>query len=340
MDTTFVERLETSLVEKHQNLSDWLQNAPVEDKDEVLACCGDACLQPHMEILEASLDHIHDLSMGVCRECGGSIEPYVLESDYTTTVCLECMAEEEKNALEADLELSRSLQQALLPQEAPTIPGLDVAVFSRPAQVLSGDYFDFFQLRNGDYGMVVADAMGHGLAASFLMTSLQTAVRALAPDSTCLEDILERINRLYIHNINFTIFATAFLGCFDPATRTLKYCNAGHNPPVHYHQQKGSVDWLSPTAAALGVIEDYHIQSEACSLSAGDTLLIYSDGVTEASNLQGEEFGRERLAEIVKRHSRFGPAELIQVIRQNLHAFTGGLPLVDDTTILACKAVG
>ena len=171
MDTMFVERLEHSLVEKRQNLEDWLQQAPVEEKEDTLACGGDVCLLPHIETLEASLDHIHDQSMGVCQECGGSIEQFVLAADYTTTVCLECMPEEEKNALEADLELSRSMQQALLPQEAPAIPGLDVAVYSRPAQVLSGDYFDFFQLRNGDYGLVVADAMGHGLAASFLMTS-------------------------------------------------------------------------------------------------------------------------------------------------------------------------
>ena len=134
----------------------------------------------------------------------------------------------EVERLRAELELSQNLQRALLPQQTPPISGLDIAAYSRPAQIVTGDYFDFVQFKDGLPGIVIADISGHGVSAGMLMTSLQTAFHTLVPESTSPVEVLERINRLYVHNIRLTSFVTVFFGKFDPASHILSYASAGH----------------------------------------------------------------------------------------------------------------
>jgi sigma-B regulation protein RsbU (phosphoserine phosphatase) len=184
----------------------------------------------------------------------------LLEADYTACVCLDHLSAGEKRQLESELELSQTIQKALLPQRVPAIPGLDLAFFSRPAQILGGDYFDFFQFRDGVPGLAIADVVGHGISASLLMASIQTALRTLVPESDSPSDVLQRVNRFLLHNVHFTTFVTIFLGRFDNGTCTLDYCNAGHNPPLIYRQQEtgnNPVSWLQPTGAAIGLVEEF-----------------------------------------------------------------------------------
>jgi sigma-B regulation protein RsbU (phosphoserine phosphatase) len=337
MDTLFLGRIRDSLLEKRQHLMSWLDRSSTQEKDCRLGCEDESCVQPHLEVIETSLQKIENHQLGICKVCGGKISQNLIDMDYTTSICLDCMPDEDKRDLERELDFSQKLQHALLSPQFPVMPGMDLAVFSRPAQVLSGDYFDVLQFPNDTYGLVVADAMGHGLSASIVMTSLQTAFRTLSSESLALEEILARINRLYLHNSHFTIFATMVLSRFNPLTHNFTYCNAGHNPPVLFQGQYSTIKWLDPTGPAVGIVEDYKIQAASERLSPGDIVVLYSDGVTEAINPQEEEFGRERLAELIQRYYDRDPQELINIIKQALHTFVNGQPIKDDTTLVVCK---
>ncbi len=279
-------------------------------------------------------------TLGVCVICHGYVDTQLLEMDYTAAVCLDHYSDEERRRLESELELSQVVQRALLPQRMPDIRGVELAAFSRPSEIIGGDYFDFFQFRDGTHGLVIADVSGHGVSAGMLMSSLQMAIRTMAPETDLPGEILERINRFYIHNINFTTFVTVFLARFDPVSLTLTYINAGHNPPAIRRKRDSAVDWLKPTAPAIGLAEDFHPRMEVIEFSEGDSLLLYTDGITEVLNISNEQFGSERLAELVQQNADRTAPDLLQAVRQAVSAFGGNRPLVDDVTMVALKISG
>jgi sigma-B regulation protein RsbU (phosphoserine phosphatase) len=242
--------------------------------------------------------------------------------------------------LEAELELSQIVQRALMPYRAPVISGVEVAAFSRPAEIIGGDYFDFFKFKDGTHGLVIADVSGHGVSAGMLMSSLQTALQMMAPDTDSPAEILERINRFYIHNIRFTTFVTVFLARYDPYSRTLTYVNSGHNPPAIFRRSSAGIDWLTRTAPAIGLAEEYFPRTETVKLLAGDVLLLYTDGITEALNIDMEQFGVERLAEFIQNAADLTAADMLQVVRQGISAYSGDVPLADDLTLVAMKVSG
>ena len=223
----------------------------------------------HLHVIETSLEKIEDNTLGICEICHESVDTELLQMDYTATVCLGHYTEAELRQLESELELSQVVQRALLPQKMPNIEGLELAAFSRPSEIIGGDYFDFFKFRDGTHGLVIADVSGHGVSAGMLMSSLQTALRTMAPDTDSPAEILERINRFYIHNINFTTFVTVFLARFDPVSLTLTYVNAGHNPPAVYRNGNADVTWLTRTAPAIGLAEDFHPRTELITIFEG-----------------------------------------------------------------------
>src|SRR5271157_4466784 len=242
MSENIFQRIQRSVREKHRQVEDWLETAPESELDCCLASENSRPVQEHLQVLENVLGKAEDQTLGICQVCHGQVEDRVLEIDYTTSVCLDCLSETERRNLETELEFSSEVQRALLPQQVPSIPGLDIAAFSRPAQIVGGDYFDFIQFRNGTYGLVIADVMGHGVSASLLMSSLQTALHTLIPDNDSASEVIQRVNRYYLHNVNLTTFVTAFLGQFDPVRGVLAYCNAGHNPPLFYRAQPDGGD--------------------------------------------------------------------------------------------------
>jgi len=339
MVTELYERIQEGLEEKQKELAEFLEVAPETEKE--LCCASDeACVEQHLHVIEESLEKIEGQSLGVCVVCHGYVDAQLLEMDYTAAVCLEHYSEEERRRLESELELSQVVQRALLPQRMPEIKGVELAAFSRPSEIIGGDYFDFFQFRDGTHGLVIADVSGHGVSAGMLMSSLQTAIRTMAPETDSPAEVLERINRFYIHNIHFTTFVTVFLACFDPNTLTLSYVNAGHNPPAVRRRSDGTITWLKPTAPAIGLAEEFHPKMESISFAEGDSLLLYTDGVTEVLNIGNEMFGQERLAELVQQYADRPAPDLLQAVRQALSTFGGNQPLVDDVTMVALKVSG
>jgi phosphoserine phosphatase RsbU/P len=339
MVTELYGRIQEGLEEKQKEITEFLEVAPEPEKD---LCLGndDHCVETHLHVIETSLEKIDDQTLGICVVCHGYVDPELLEMDYTAAVCLDHYSDAERRRLEAELELSQVVQRALLPQRVPNIRGVELAAFSRPSEIIGGDYFDFFQFRDGTHGLVIADVSGHGVSAGMLMSSLQTAIRTMAPDTDSPAEILERINRFYIHNIHFTTFVTVFLARFDPTTLSLTYVNAGHNPPAVRRRSNASITWLRPTAPAIGLAEDFHARMESIGFSQGDSLLLYTDGVTEVLNISNEQFGQDRLAELVQQHADRPAPDLLQAVRQAISAFGGNVPLVDDVTMVALKISG
>ncbi|MBN2118838.1 MAG: SpoIIE family protein phosphatase [Anaerolineales bacterium] len=333
------ERIQEGLAEKQKELTVFLETAPETEKE---ICCAseENCVKKHLHVIESSLEKIGQETLGVCAVCHGYVDPQLLEMDYTASVCLEHYSDEERRRLESELELSQIVQRALLPQRVPEIRGVELAAFSRPSEIIGGDYFDFFQFRDGTQGLVIADVSGHGVSAGMLMSSLQMAIRTMAPETDSPAEVLERINRFYIHNIHFTTFVTVFLACFDPATLTLSYVNAGHNPPAVRRRSDGTITWLKPTAPAIGLAEEFHPRMESISFAGGDSLLLYTDGVTEVLNISNEMFGQERLAALVQQYADRAAPDLLQAVRRALSTFGGNQPLVDDVTMVALKVSG
>jgi sigma-B regulation protein RsbU (phosphoserine phosphatase) len=337
MATNIFQQIQEGLSEKRKNLSAWVENAPSVDKETHLAVAGEAGLQSHLEVITDSLHKAGEHNIGVCEICQGYVNEDLLAMDYTSSVCLDHLSEKERRQLETELELSRLVQKALLPQQPPKIPGLDLAAYSRPAQIVGGDYYDFFQFQDGHQGLAIADVEGHGVSSGMLMTSLQTSLRTLVPEYTSPVDVLQRINRFYLHNIQFTTFVTVFLGSYDPGQKCLTYCNAGHNPPLLIRSAGRQMEWLEPTGAAIGLVEDYSLTSSNVIMKTGDTLLLYTDGVTEATNEADEQFGQARLEAVAQQERDQSAERMIWRLRQALYDFAGNRPVADDTTLVAFR---
>jgi sigma-B regulation protein RsbU (phosphoserine phosphatase) len=329
--------IQSRLEETRANLYHWLEATPEEKQDVQLGPADETAVEEHIHVIDRSLEKIEQGTFGICEVCHETVEEELLQMDYTACVCLGHFTDQELRQLESELELSQVVQRALLPQQVPAVEGLNIAAFSRPAQIVSGDYFDFVRFKDGDHGFVMGDVSGHGVSAGMLMTSLQTAFQTIVPDTTSPLEVLERINRLYIHNINFTTFVTIFFGKYDPATRLLTYANAGHNSAYVYRAANGGEDWLHPTGPAIGLLEGFNTQAAEVRLEPGDVLLLYTDGVTEAADGDGLGLGEDGLSELVRANADATPEGLIQKILLGLKEFTGGGPLMDDTTLVVLK---
>jgi len=328
-----------SLLEKRQQVDEWME-APPEKRQVQLGPATEEAVQSHLDVIETAVEKADDGTLGICIVCHTPVEAELMEMDYTSNVCLGDMSPEQARSLEMELQLAQTVQRSLLPQEGPDTPLLETAAFTRPAQIVGGDYFDFFRFQDGAHGLAIGDVAGHGVSASLHMASVQALLRTLIPTSQAPSQVVEHVNRLLIHNVRFATFVSLFLGAFDPESYTLAYCNAGHNPPLVYRGGNGGdAIWLSPTGAAIGLVEDVPFRAETVQLQRGDVLLLYTDGVPEAINGQGEQFGYERLAQTLRGWGGASAREVIQGIRQELDSFIQGGPLTDDVTLVVAKIV-
>jgi sigma-B regulation protein RsbU (phosphoserine phosphatase) len=166
---------------------------------------------------------------------------------------------------------------------------------------------------------------------------MQTAFHTLVPLSDSPVEVLERLNHLYIHNINFTTFVTIFFGKYDPLSRTLSYANAGHSSAYLYRVATNQEIWLRPTGPAIGLSEGFIVRREDIRLEPGDILLLYTDGITEAANGQGALWGEDNLADIIRQNPDATAERLIQKILTALKAHTNGSPLADDVTLMISR---
>ncbi len=243
----------------------------------------------------------------------------------------------EKRRMEEDMRMAAEIQNGLLPREAPGVPGWDVAGCNRPCRTVGGDYYDF-AIEAGRLLLALGDVSGKGTGAALLMTVLRAAVRAHWTEPS-LSDAVSRINRTVCQNVPSSKYVTFFLASLDPATGRLDYVNAGHNPPLLV-RAGGEVEKLSNGGLVLGMFENIVYEGGRVEMGRGDTLLIYSDGVTETWDPDGDEFGEDRLEGLVVRSRTLAAESLQDAILREIEAFEEGARATDDRTIVVLKRAG
>jgi sigma-B regulation protein RsbU (phosphoserine phosphatase) len=233
-----------------------------------------------------------------------------------------------------EIELARQVQAKLLPAGGPRLRALDYAGRCVQARAVGGDYYDFLDAGDGRMGLVLADVSGKGFAAALLVASLHASLRSQSPRTGDLESLLRTVNRLLYEATETNRYATLFLGLFDDADRRLRYANCGHNPPLLVRRD-GSVQRLAPTAMVVGLVQDWSTGTEEIILQPGDLLAIYSDGLTEATDGTGEEFGEARLLRTIEAHRDSGVRALLEVVFEEVQSFSVGEQADDQTMVIA-----
>lgn len=237
----------------------------------------------------------------------------------------------------AEFEQARRIQEGLLPKEIPKVPGYAISGRSRPARVVGGDYFDVLKFDEQRVGLCIADVAGKGMAAALLMSNLQAVVRAFASVELAPQQLCGRIDRVIRANMAGRGFITLFFALLDAEAGRLLYTNAGHNPPI-LMRTDGSYAELCAGGPVLGAFRDSHYEQEDVKLCAGDRLLLFTDGVTEARNAAQEEFGEQRLLRLLAENRTLGACPLQERVMETVTAFSGG-HLSDDVTLLVVAAL-
>jgi len=238
--------------------------------------------------------------------------------------------------METEFQQAAEIQRRFLPARAPELPGLDLAGYNAPCRTVGGDYYDFLPYPDGRAGLVIGDVAGKGLPAALMMTSLQAKVQALVETHREPAELLTRLNRALQPTCSDNRFVTLFYAVVDLSTGELLYANGGHNPPL-LARASGEIVSLQEGGPVLGILPSLIYQQFRVPFSPGDALLLYSDGVTEAANAAGEEFGEERLNQVLA-SARQAPAEqIVDAVHDAVEAWLDGQPPADDVTVVAAR---
>jgi sigma-B regulation protein RsbU (phosphoserine phosphatase) len=238
---------------------------------------------------------------------------------------------QERERLEREAQEARTIQQSLLPKSSPLIPGFAVTGVSVPAGAVGGDWFDFVPLDDGRWAFVLADVSGKGMAAALLMSATRAMVRSLAGTSCCPGEVLSRLNRLMLDDFPAGKFVTMVYGILDPAKRTLSFANAGHLPPLLITGSEAtfvSTERGMPLGLGFGSFSEVQVI-----MPPGSRLVFYSDGITEAENLEEEEYGAARMRDHLLRKDSFTDSLL-----EDVRTFANGNGLHDDATVVLVES--
>ena len=248
----------------------------------------------------------------------------------------------DKVTMKRDLEIAREIQTWLVPSKAPDVAGADIAFASRPQNSVAGDYYDAFYptlsaAENGKLMLVIADVAGKSIPAALLMATLQASLRTIAGEGAPLDELVVRLNRYAsAHSLDGRRFTTAVLGEYEPATRRLVYVNAGHNPPV-LRRAGGETEKLEVGGLPLGIDNGAAYETAVVEFKPGDALIFYTDGVIEAFNDRGEEFGNGRWIEAIRALPDWKAAESLQFLMKRVDEFVGMTRQSDDITCLVFR---
>ena len=231
-----------------------------------------------------------------------------------------------------EIQIAREVQLALLPHENPDIPGWSVWCYSRPANDVGGDLVDYIELDGFRHGVALGDVAGKGLGAALLSAKLQATLRALVPEAASLDDLGARTNTILNRDGIENRYATLFYAELEYDSGQLRYLNAGHNPA--FLIRRASLERLAPSSWPLGMLPDASYQEQTLQLEPGDVLLIYSDGLTEARNATGEEFGEQRIERLLPELRRLEPEQIGQRLLREVDGFLGEARPFDDLSLV------
>jgi sigma-B regulation protein RsbU (phosphoserine phosphatase) len=244
----------------------------------------------------------------------------------------------ERKRLQAQLEVARQVQLELLPPRDPRLEGFDISAYNFSTEEVSGDYYDFVQIYDDHLGLVIADVSGKGVPAALLMAFLRASLRAAIHVGYAPNISMAKVNYLLWESIENNQFVTAFYGVLDATNKTLAYSNAGHNPPI-LMSAEGEARFIERGGIPLGMFRDTRYYEYYLPVESGQTLVLYTDGATEAASGDGCEFGRERLAEKVREGRHLGARELIKSLHGAILEWTDGRGSSDDVTFVIVKAL-
>ena len=242
--------------------------------------------------------------------------------------------------IERELETARRIQQGLLPQQSPDIPGLDIAIFNEPAKHVGGDYHDLIILPSGELGIAIGDVSGKGMPAALLMANVQASIRRCSEYRYSPCKIMDRLNAALCpicQLIEEHRFVTVFYGVLEIDDMGFVYTNAGHNYPIIFSKD-GSINDLSEAGnLPCGLMENITYEEDRVGLRPDDVMLFYTDGVVEAIDVNDKMFGEERLKDIILKNRHLSSEEIVSIINEDMFGFMGDSPQYDDITIMVVK---
>jgi serine phosphatase RsbU (regulator of sigma subunit) len=242
--------------------------------------------------------------------------------------------------LNQELETARMIQESFLPQTVPHSAGWDIGAFWRPMNEVAGDFYDFYTLPDDRLAIIIADVSGKGVPAALFMALTVTVLRFAMSLNFPPEELMDRANCSIVSDQQSKMFATVFVGYLDLKSSELQFASAGHNPPLLYRAATGECQYLEAPGVAIGLFPEATYARRTVTLNQGDVLVLYTDGITEMYNEHEEEFGEERLENLVVRNAFRSPQELTQCIVETAAAFSTAEGAVDDETLVVIKRVG
>jgi sigma-B regulation protein RsbU (phosphoserine phosphatase) len=281
--------------------------------------------------VDAALARIEDGSYGICESCHESIEYDRLIADPLVRLCLDHLTAREKEALEQDLQLAAQVQRGLLPNPDFARDGWRISYHYEPAGLVSGDYCDVVDGGESGLFFVLGDVSGKGVAASMLMAHLHAMFRSLISVGLSLKCMLEHASRIFSQSTLPTQYATLVCGRAYPNGR-VELCNAGHVRPLVASGRR--VAQLEASNLPVGIFSDEEFSVDELQLASGDCVVLYSDGISEATDASGAEYGSDRLVRLVGNQAEHSPAALVAACRADWTGFLGGARKTDDATML------
>lgn len=296
---------------------------------------ANASLSALLTEVDAALERIHDGSFGICEVCHDTIEQERLIADPLVRLCLDHLNEQQRRALEQDLELAAGVQRALLPPHNIDASGWKLHYRYEPAGIVSGDYCDVIpDGGSGDMFFALGDVSGKGVAASLLMTQLHGIFRSLANSNLPLDQLVARVSRLFCESTTAGQYATLVCGR-AAASGAIELCNAGH-PPA-FLLRDGQVRSMEAKGMPLGMFGAGTYPSEKVHLKVGESLVSYTDGLTESVDGASNEYGFGRLAQFLNGRDGLEPEALTAACLDEVRKFSRGTPQHDDQTILVLR---
>jgi sigma-B regulation protein RsbU (phosphoserine phosphatase) len=287
-----------------------------------------------LQEVDAALHRMDLGTYGLCEVCHDPVESERLLADPLTQFCLGDLTPREQRALEEDLELASRIQIGLLPPPTQKIDGWEVSYYYQPAGAVSGDYCDLIRGEDQSLHFVLGDVSGKGIAASMLMAHLNAMFRTLISINLPLEQMVERASRVFCESTLPTQYATLVCGRAS-TSGAVEVCNAGHLPPLLI--QDGRVTSIAATGLPVGVFCSETFSVNRTQMSKGDTLFLYTDGLSESLDGAGNEYGAERLSRLLNDNHGLSPESMISLCRQQLHAFAEGKVSGDDLTLMVIR---
>ena len=285
--------------------------------------------------VDSALERIDDGSYGLCDLCHEPIEPEWLSADPLVRICLSHLTPEQQRAFEQDLDLASRIQGALLPKPSVAFEGWDIYYYYEPAGPVSGDYCDllFSQNDQRELFFLLGDISGKGVAASLLMSHLHAIFRSLIALAMPVAQLVERANRIFCESTLSTQFATLVCGRAD-SSGTIDLCNAGHCPPLWIRSREAAP--IEATGLPVGIFRAGQYSHAQLQLAKGESLLLYTDGLTEAEDKSGSEYGLARLTKLVTNQTASAKALTLACV-EDLRSFQSGTGKTDDLSIMVIR---